>query len=119
MTFAEYVRLKKTITTTNRNGECNISCADCPLSSQNNKLNVPCYELESEYPETAERLLSDWDRAKDTPFSKIVIALPNLPLDIYGVPFLCPSGCDSTFKCIGATKDCEVCRKNYWFKKLK
>lgn len=50
-----YLREKSRITT-----NCfHINCEDCPLSHQNNKREIPCYELEEKFPQEAIAIIQE------------------------------------------------------------
>ena len=56
----KYFRLKKEVTCI-----CEIYCANCPLSSQNNNLNMGCSELEELKPYMAYKLLKKAKKEKE------------------------------------------------------
>lgn len=82
---------KKRMTKTKKYG-CEIDCADCPLSSSNNDINISCSSLETDYPDKAIEIVQKWsnEHPQKTYLTDFLDKHPNAPLT-NGIPSgLCP-----------------------------
>lgn len=72
---------------------CKLNCVDCPLSSFNNDINIPCADFERFYPEKAIAIIQKWsdEHPLKTYLSEFLRHYPNALLDDDGMPKLfCP-----------------------------
>lgn len=87
--FIEKLRMTKQ----QKDGVCKLDCSDCPLSSFNNGIGIPCMNLESSYPEKAIAIVQNWsdEHPQKTYLSEFLKHYPNAELAVDGTPTLCPS----------------------------
>lgn len=71
---------------------CTIDCADCPLSSSNNDINISCSSLETDYPDKAIEIVQRWsnEHPQKTYLTDFLDKHPNAPLAKNGYPNICP-----------------------------
>lgn len=86
--FTEWRRMTKQL----NDGVCELNCIDCPLSSFNNGIGIPCMNLESSYPEKATAIIQKWsdEHLQKTYLSEFLKHYPNAPLADDGTPDVCP-----------------------------
>lgn len=90
-----YFAEKQRMTGQRKDGVCELNCIDCPLSSFNNGIGIPCMNLESSYPEKAIAIMQKWsdEHPQKTYLSEFLKHYPNALLDKNGTPGkVCP--CD-------------------------
>lgn len=86
--FAEKKRMSKQ----QKDGICELDCADCPLSIDNNGTNVTCPYFETLYPEKAISIVqkcSD-EHPQKTYLSEFLKHYPNAHFKGDGTPYFCP-----------------------------
>lgn len=84
---------KSRMTKRQKNVICKLDCSDCPLSSFNNGIGIPCMNLESSYPEKAIAIVQKWsdEHPQKTYLSEFLKHYPNALLDKNGTPGnVCP-----------------------------
>lgn len=71
--------------------QCNISCKDCPLASENNGLNVSCTLLEVECTEKAVEIVNKWseEHPQKTYLQDFIEKFPRYELSKKGIPRIC------------------------------
>lgn len=86
-----YFAEKQRITGQRKDGVCELNCIDCPLSSFNNGIGIPCMNLESSYPEKAIAIIQKWsdEHLPKTYLSEFLKNYPNAELDENGIPKFC------------------------------
>lgn len=90
-----YFAEKQRMTGQRKDGVCELNCIDCPLSSFNNGIGIPCMNLESSYPEKAIEIVQKWsdEHPQKTYLSEFLKHYPNALLDKNDTPGkVCP--CD-------------------------
>ena len=82
---------KSRMTKQQKGGACELNCIDCPLSSFNNGIGIPCVNLESSYPEKAIEIVQKWsdEHPQKTYLSEFLKNYPNAPLADNGTPEIC------------------------------
>lgn len=88
-----YFAEKQRMTGQRKDGVCELNCIDCPLSSFNNGIGIPCMNLESSYPEKATAIIQKWsdEHLQKTYLSEFLKHYPNAPLGDGGTPTgICP-----------------------------
>lgn len=87
-----YFAEKQRMTGQRKDGVCELNCIDCPLSSFNNGIGIPCMNLESSYPEKAIEIVQKWsdEHPQKTYLSEFLKHYPNAPLADNGTPDICP-----------------------------
>lgn len=95
-----YFAEKQRMTGQRKDGVCELNCIDCPLSSFNNGIGIPCMNLESSYPEKAIEIVQKWsdEHPQKTYLSEFLKHYPNAELS-HGVPKVC-------LKKLGAVSGC-------------
>lgn len=92
--FAEKQRMTKKHKLNGGAYICELSCANCPLSSLNNGTNdkISCSDFETLYPEKAVAIVQKWsdEHPQKTYLSELLKHYPNAPLDDDGAPNFCP-----------------------------
>lgn len=91
--FAEKQRITKKHKLNGDAYICGLNCTDCPLSSSNNGIGVPCTDFEMLYPENAIDIVQEWSNKHPpkTYLSEFLTNYPNALLDDSGMPKLfCP-----------------------------
>lgn len=85
-----YFAEKQRMTGQRKDGVCELNCIDCPLSSFNNGIGIPCMNLESSYPEKAIAIIQKWsdEHPPKTYLSEFLKHYPNALLDDSGMPEL-------------------------------
>lgn len=106
-----YFAEKQRMTGQRKDGACELNCIDCPLSSFNNGIGIPCMNLEkSSYPEKATAIIQKWsdEHLQKTYLSEFLKHYPNAPLGDGGTPLgICPLGiCPYELGLMGAD-DCQ------------
>lgn len=102
--FAERQRMTKL----QKDGICNLSCTDCPLSIENNGTSVECSVFEILYIKKAIEIVQKWsdEHPPKTYLSEFLKTYPNVKLLGDGTPkCLCPHQL--------GLKDINDCRKHY------
>lgn len=86
-----YFAEKQRMTGQRKDGVCELNCIDCPLSSFNNGIGIPCMNLESSYPEKAIEIVQRWsdEHPQKTYLSEFLKNYPNAPLVPDGTPVIC------------------------------
>lgn len=86
-----YFAEKQRMTGQRKDGVCELNCIDCPLSSFNNGIGIPCVNLESSYPEKAIEIVQKWsdEHPQKTYLSEFLKNYPNAPLVHDGTPEIC------------------------------
>ena len=87
-----YLAEKQRMTKPQKNGICELDCADCPLSIDNNGTNTECSYFETIYPERAIAIVQKWsdEHPQRTYLSECLRLFPNISLDNDGTPIFCP-----------------------------
>jgi hypothetical protein len=87
-----YFAEKQRMTGQRKDGVCELNCIDCPLSSFNNGIGIPCMNLESSYPEKAIAIIQKWsdEHPQKTYLSEFLKNHPNILLNDDGTPTFCP-----------------------------
>lgn len=77
-----YFAEKQRMTGQRKDGVCELNCIDCPLSSFNNGIGIPCMNLESSYPEKATAIIQKWsdEHLQKTYLSEFLKNYPNAKL---------------------------------------
>lgn len=77
-----YFAEKQRMTGQRKDGVCELNCIDCPLSSFNNDIGIPCMNLESSYPEKATAIIQKWsdEHLQKTYLSEFLKNYPNAKL---------------------------------------
>lgn len=67
---------------------CTIDCADCPLSSSNNDINISCSSLETDYPDKAIEIVQRWsnEHPQKTYLTEFLKSYPKTELNSDGYP---------------------------------
>lgn len=60
MTFINYIKIKNRMAG-GYSYRCEISCRDCPLSSDNNGIRICCRDFERKYPKEAMAIVEKWN----------------------------------------------------------
>ena len=94
-------------------GSCiGASCTKCPLSENNNRSTLTCYQLERFNPEKAVEIVERWaaEHPARTMIMDFMEKYPNAPLDKDGKPNICPYelGYEEEFEC-DFYSDCVKC----------
>lgn len=91
MTALEYFREKARMTKLDSIGTCGISCADCPLSRDNNEKRVSCSELEILHTEKSIAIVQKWseEHLRKMILQDFLEKYPDAPLADKGYPQLC------------------------------
>lgn len=116
MDAVEYLKIKKRMLKSNKEGSCNISCNICPFYMQESTTGIRCEGFEVTYPEKAVSIVEKW--AAEHPvktrqseflkmFSNARIAIP------YNSLTICPQDLDTNFIC-PESKRCVECKEAYW-----
>lgn len=87
--FVEKQRMAKQ----QKDGICELDCADCPLSIDNNGTNTECSYFETIYPERAIAIVQKWsdEHPPKTYLSEFLKNYPNTLLGNNGIPdIICP-----------------------------
>lgn len=87
--FAEKARMSKTT----KSGICEVECAKCPLSSDNNGVGECCTDFEMLYPQAAISIVQRWSNANPqrTYLTEFLKHYPNALLNDDGIPkAVCP-----------------------------
>lgn len=86
MDAIEYLKEKARMTE-----NCRVSCDDCPLSADNNKMDLRCDVFENRHPEEAVAAVENW--AKEHPVrtykSVFLEKFPDAKIEKNGVPYPC------------------------------
>lgn len=100
-----YFAEKQRMTGQRKDGVCELNCIDCPLSSFNNGIGIPCMNLASSYPEKAIAIIQKWsdEHPPKTYLSEFLKHYPNAELG-HGVPKVC-------LKKLGAVSGCAKTKK--------
>lgn len=91
--FAEKQRITKKHKLNGSAYICGLNCTDCPLSSSNNGIGVPCTDFEMLYPKQAIASVQKWsdEHPPKTYLSKLLKIFSNIPLGDDRTPnSLCP-----------------------------
>lgn len=109
--FAEKQRITKKHKLNGSAYICGLNCTDCPLSSSNNGIGVPCTDFEMLYPENAIDIVQEWSNKHPpkTYLSEFLKKYPNAPLADNGTPDICPDKLgltDIKKPCFGDCVDC-------------
>lgn len=90
--FAEKQRITKKHKLNGSAYICGLNCTDCPLSSSNNGIGVPCTDLEMLYPEKAIGIVQKWsnEHPQKTYLSEFLKNYPNALLDGGTPQGVCP-----------------------------
>lgn len=75
-----------------KGGACKLNCSDCPLSSSNNGIGIPCSHFETGYHEKAIAIVQKYsdEHPQKTYLSEFLKNYPNAPLADNGTPNVCP-----------------------------
>lgn len=114
MTALEYLKEKNRMTK-----KCSISCADCPLSSENNTTGFACSDFQGVHPEIAVSIVEKWSKEhpRKTILQDFLEKYPKAELIHNKFPEICPYslGYATNEKCFLDTeerfcsKECEEC----------
>ena len=98
----------------------NMTCDNCPLSYNDNGLNLGCSTLEKLYPEKAVEIVEAWlkEHPIKTRQSEFLKMFPNALIRQDGCIDICPAGVDETFEC-GDSTGCEKCLNKFWLEEIK
>ena len=71
--------------------KCRISCADCPLGSENNTTGLRCGDLQGVYQEIAVSIVEKWSKEhpQETYLTQFLKHYPNALMDDDGTPEVC------------------------------
>lgn len=71
--------------------KCRISCADCPLGSENNTTGFACSDLQGVHPEIAVSIVEKWSKEhpQETYLTQFLKHYPNALMDDDGTPEVC------------------------------
>lgn len=86
--FAEKQRMAKQ----QKDGICELDCADCPLGIENNGTNTECPYFETLYTKKAIAIVQKWsdEHPQKTYLSEFLKHYPNVQLKGDGTPYFCP-----------------------------
>ena len=107
MEFNYLVEKKRMLDSLGTGDGCSrIKCCECPLSTQNNKLNINCMAFETNYPIEATEIVHKWaeEHPRKTRKDVFLEKFPKARLYKNGNPFPC-------CRTLGIATD-EDCRKN-------
>lgn len=87
-----YFAEKQMMAKQQKDGICELDCADCPLSIDNNGTNTECSYFETLYPEKAIAIVQKWsdEHPQKTYLLELLEKYPNVLLNDDGTPTFCP-----------------------------
>lgn len=88
-----YIAEKARMTKRPKLGVCRFLCADCPLSTTNNGIGIPCSDFEVLYPEKAIAIVQKWSdkHPQKTFLTELLKKHPNTLLGDNEIPkWICP-----------------------------
>lgn len=88
---------------------CEIACEDCPISSDNNKTDLPCEVFERTYPDKAIEVVQEWsnEHPVETRMEHFLKVFPNAQMFENGYPFICVKNLNKKVSCEACK--CEMC----------
>lgn len=121
MDAIKYLKTKQRMCTAHR-----CECKHCPLSLDNNGVELNCYMFQECRPEEAVAIVEKWaaEHPAKTRQSEFLKMFPNVPLDKHGVTnvFVCHvdkqygDGDTYEYNCHGVS--CADCRRKYWSEEI-
>ena len=94
-------------------------CEDCPLSYENNEININCDRFMQEHLDKANEIILKWceEHSIKTRQSEFLKMFPNVRI-YKGAIDICPWTIDCDYDCKNKKKyvdfDCTGCKKEYW-----
>ena len=89
----KYLFERQRMTKQQADGTCRIKCANCPLSKQNNDMDISCLSFETLYPEKTVAIVQKWsnEHPQKTYLTELLKIFPDTPLKDDGTPdSICP-----------------------------
>lgn len=114
MDAVEYLKMRERMCESNPE-----SCVNCPLSLNNNGLDIACNNFEKNHTEQAVAIVEKWaaEHLIKTRQSELMKLFPNLEVDVFGTCNVCPRHFDTKFEC-ARFSNCQECCENYWFEEI-
>ena len=104
-TIYDYVRMCK---------KCG-DCEDCPISYENNEININCDCFMREHLDEANEIILKWcdEHPAETRQDKFLKMFPNAEV-AFGIINICPTKIDTAISCGTEKYYCDQCKKAYW-----
>lgn len=116
MTEFDYLKEKRRMfDTLGRKGEDCIfaTCEKCPLSQNNNDVDLACTSFENQYPEEATEIVRKWaeEHPRKTRKDVLLKKCPNALINNEGYPFACAGIVGLVSECPAKSIDGYTCKK--------